>query len=395
VTAHLPVGAAPSRVSTLELFFDLVFVFTITQVTEIIVDHPDAAGLSQAAIVLFVIFWMYGGYAWLTNASEPDTAARRLVLLGAMAAFFLASLSVPDAFGANGVAFGLAYLAVNVVHAIGFVVFAGLDALRPVLRLFGCNLISAGLVLAAGWVHGSADWVLWLAAVAVQLATPALAQTRRNYRINVEHFTERHGLVILIVLGESLINVALAEAHAIVTFRTAVGVFAGLLAAATIWWSYFVGDDDQASAALAAASPQRRAALAITGYFFAHLVMIYGILVLAAGIGLSAPDLTASVDTADAWLIAGGVAIFLIGSGGFRAALGYADPRTRIVGGVCCLAAVPVGLVTSAAVELVIVAAIVALTLAADARIARSSGASGAGRRAGWADPTASAKMSA
>jgi len=220
VTAHLPVGAAPSRVSTLELFFDLVFVFTITQVTEIIVDHPDAAGLSQAAIVLFVIFWMYGGYAWLTNASEPDTGARRLVLLGAMAAFFLASLSVPDAFGANGVAFGVAYLAVNVVHAVGFVVFAGLDALRPVLRLFGCNLISAGLVLAAGWVHGSADWVLWLAAVAVQLATPALAQTRRNYRINVEHFTERHGLVILIVLGESLINVALAEAHAVVTFRT-------------------------------------------------------------------------------------------------------------------------------------------------------------------------------
>jgi hypothetical protein len=102
-------------------------------------------------------------------------------------------------------------------------VFAGLDALRPVLRLFGCNLISAGLVLAAGWVHGSADWVLWLAAVAVQLATPALAQTRRNYRINVEHFTERHGLVILIVLGESLINVALAEAHAVVTIRTAVG----------------------------------------------------------------------------------------------------------------------------------------------------------------------------
>jgi hypothetical protein len=105
--------------------------------------------------------------------------------------------------------------------------------------------------------------------------------------------------------------------------------------------------------------------------------------------------LTAPADTAGAWLIAGGVAIFLVGSGGFRAALGYADPRTRIVGGACCLAAVPVGLVTSAAVELVVVAAIVALTLAADARIARSSGASGAGRRAGWADPTASAKMSA
>jgi low temperature requirement protein LtrA len=261
--------------------------------------------------------------------------------------------------------------------------------------LFGCNLISAGLVLAAGWVHGAADWVLWLAAVAVQLATPALAQTRRHYRINVEHFTERHGLVILIVLGESLINLALADAHAAVTLRTAVGILAGLLAAATLWWSYFVGDDDRASAALAAASPKRRAALAITGYFFAHLVMIYGILVLAAGIGVAAPELTARIDTAGAWLIAGGVAIFLLGSGGFRAALDYADPRTRIVGGACCLAAVPVGLVTSAAVELVMVATIVALTLAADGRVADRSRRSDTGRRAGWADPTASAKMSA
>jgi hypothetical protein len=94
-------------------------------------------------------------------------------------------------------------------------------------------------------------------------------------------------------------------------------------------------------------------------------------------------------------LIAGGVAIFLVGSGVFRAALGYADPRTRIVGGACCLAAVPVGLVTSAAVELVMVAAIVALTLAADGRVADRSGRSDTGRRAGWADPTASAKMSA
>jgi low temperature requirement protein LtrA len=117
VTAHVPAEAAPARVSTLELFFDLVFVYTMTQVTEIIVDHPDAAGLAQAAIVLFVIFWMYGGYAWLTNASKPDTAGRRIVLLAAMAAFFLASVSVPNAFGANGIAFGLAYLAVNVVHA--------------------------------------------------------------------------------------------------------------------------------------------------------------------------------------------------------------------------------------------------------------------------------------
>ena len=395
MTAHVPVEDAPSRVSTLELFFDLVFVFTITQVTEIIVDHPAPAGLGQAAIVLSVIFWMYGGYAWLTNATEPDSAARRLVLLVAMAGFFLASLSVPDAFGGNGVACGLADLALILVHAVGFLVFAGLGALRPVLRLFSCNLISAGLVLAAGWVHGVADWALWLAAVAVQLATPVVAQTGRHYRINVEHFTERHGLVILIVLGESLINLGLSEGHGTVTLRTAVGVLAGLLAAATIWWSYFVGEDARADAALAAAAPQRRPTLAITGYFFAHLAMIYGLLVIAAGIGTSAPELTGHLDGASAWLIAGGAAIFLVGSGAFRAALGYADYRPRIVGGASCLAAVPAGLATSAAVELVVVASIVALTLAVDASLAQRNGRHGSGRRAGWADRTASAKMSA
>ncbi len=379
----MPVEKAPSRVSTLELFFDLVFVFTITQVTEIIVDHPGAAGLGQAASVLFVIFWMDGGYAWLTNASEPDTAARRLVLLIAMAAFFLASLSVPDAFGGNGIAFGLAYLAVNLIHAIGFLVFAGPSALRPVLRLLASNLVSAGLVLAAGWVHGAADWALWLAAIAVQLATPTIARANRNYRVNVEHFTERHGLVILIVLGESLINVGLSEGHSAVTVRTAAGVLAGLLAAATIWWSYFVGEDERAAAALSAASPQRRPALALAGYFFAHLTMIYGILVLAAGIGTSAPELTAPVDSPAAWLIAGGAAIFLVGSGAFRIALGYANPRPRVVGGVCCLAAVPAGLTNSAATELVVVAIVVALTLAADARLAQRSERRESGRRAG------------
>jgi low temperature requirement protein LtrA len=124
--------------------------------------------------------------------------------------------------------------------------------------------------------------------------------------------------------------------------------------------------------------------------------MIYGILMLAAGIATSAPELTGPVTTAAAWLIATGAAVFLAGSGAFRLALGYADPRPRILGGLCCLAAVPAGLVTSAAVELVVVAALVALTLATDTRIARRGGRHDSGRRrAGWDDRTASAKMSA
>jgi low temperature requirement protein LtrA len=380
VTAFAPVESAPSRVSTLELFFDLVFVYTITQVTEIIVEHPDGGGLARAAVVLSVIFWMYGGYAWLTNASGPDTTARRIVLLAGAAGFFLVSLCVPDAFGANGVAFGLAYLAVNLVHGAGFVVFAGRGALQTIAPLVGLNVLSAGLILAAGWAHGAADWPWWLAALAVQLSTPALTRPRGGYRINVDHFSERHGLVVLIVLGESLVSIALSGRHDAVTLRTALGVLAGLLAAATVWWAYFVGEDSRAAAALEAVGPERRPTLAVVGYFYAHLVIIYGILLLAAGIRLATPDLTGPLAATPAWLIAAGGAIYLAGSAAFRRALRFGDPWPRLVGGLVCLVTVPIGVATCAAVELVALAAVLAGTVALDSRTGSAAGRGRLGR---------------
>jgi low temperature requirement protein LtrA len=165
------------RVSTLELFFDLVFVFTITQLTAVLSDDPTLRGLLRVVLMLGVIFYMYGGYAWLTNAVAADRAARRLLLLGGMAGFLVLALSVPRAFSEGDVAFGIAYLVIVSIHAGLFTRTEVTHTVRAVLRLAPFNLASAVLVLAAVIVEGTAAYLLWAAAFALEWSTPLLAGT--------------------------------------------------------------------------------------------------------------------------------------------------------------------------------------------------------------------------
>src|SRR3954469_10108977 len=156
-----------ARVSTLELFFDLVFVFTITQVAFVIEHHPSWRTVAQALVELAVIYWMYGGYAWLTNTLGSDSQRQRVVLLLGMAAFFVVSLAVPTAFDRNGVAFAWAYLLLNVVHLAGFVIGRLPGAAAAIRRVGAINLSAAGLLLIAGYAGDGWRWPLWLAAVAL------------------------------------------------------------------------------------------------------------------------------------------------------------------------------------------------------------------------------------
>ncbi len=369
-------SSVPARVSTLELFFDLVFVFTITHVAAIVFEAPNWDGVGRAAITLSIIYWMYGGFAWLTNTNQPHTLERRIVLMAAMAAFFVCSLAVPTAFDESGLAFALAYLVVVLVHAAGFLVYNGSAALGPVSRILPWNLVSTGLLFCAAWAHGTADWILWTAAALVQLISPMAIRVGANFNINAAHFGERHGLVILIVLGESLVSVGLASEHERVDLRLAVGVLAGLLAAAVMWWMYFAGDDDRAAVAMDAAPPASRPVWAITGYFMAHFVMIFGILLLAAGTRLSVDDLLAPSSWAGSWLVACGAGLYAAGSAAFRLALHFATPWPRALGAVACLIAVPVGRYGSSAAELAAVAVLLAAPLLAEHRQDRRPAAS-------------------
>jgi len=360
-------ATTPDRVSTLELFFDLVFVFTITQVAEVIVHHPDAQGLGHAVIELTVLGWMFGGYAWLTNAAGGAvTFSCRYLLLAGMAAFFTCALAVPHAFDEDGLVFGISYFLVTAVHLAGL--FMGNTPRPAVLKLMPFNLTSAGLVLAAGFVTGPMDWVLWGGAILVNVATPLFGRVEQGFHLNPTHFAERHGLMILIVLGESLVSVGLAvtasEAHASVPLI--LGALAGLAASTAMWWAYFAGEDERATRAHERGTDRERSNHGILGYGLAHLIMIYGVIAVAAATKLSLRDLLSPMPLFGASLMAAGCALYLLGGSLFRWALGYASPAPRFGGAVMSSSVAAAALYGSPAAALATIALVISATIAVE-----------------------------
>src|SRR4051794_30077262 len=193
-----------ARVSTLELFFDLVFVFTITQLTSVLAHHPNGAGVLRVGLMLIVIWWMYGGYAWLTNVVAPDRIAYQLLLLGGMAAFLVISLAIPTAFAGGGIAFGVGYLVVVVIHSGLFSRSQAGESGLAILRVAPLNVTAALSILAGGIAGGTARGILWGIAVAV-IILPSLRPPDPRFEIAPGHFVERHGLVVIVALGESVV----------------------------------------------------------------------------------------------------------------------------------------------------------------------------------------------
>jgi low temperature requirement protein LtrA len=365
--------AEGNRVSTLELFFDLVFVFTITQVALVVEHHPSWRAAGQALIELAVIYWMYGGYAWLTNTLGTRTQRQRIVLLLGMAAFLGVSLAVPRAFEGDGVAFGWAYLLLNAVHLAGFVIGDVPDAGAAIRRLGSINLTAAGLLLAAGYLGGHWRWPMWIAAVLIQWGVALGARVSSSFTVDVGHFAERHGLMIIIVLGESVVSVALAAQEAPVTVRLAVGVLCGLAASAAMWWCYFAGDDERAAAAFDRLEPRRRGSVALRGYDLTHVFMLAGVVAVAAGSRHALPDLTAATDLAAATLIAGGLAAYLLALAAFRAIVRFANPVPRLAAAVAMPASIPIGTALGAAQQLLAAAAAIAVLLVVERRLTAPS----------------------
>jgi len=356
------------RVSTLELFFDLVFVFTITQLTAVLSDDPTLPGLLRVVLMLGVIYYMYGGYAWLTNAVAADRAARRLLLLGGMAAFLVLALAIPGAFTEGDVAFGVAYLVVAAVHAGLFTRTEETHTLRAVIRLAPFNLVSALLVLAAVVVEGTAAYLLFAAAFALEWFTPLLAGTG-GYRIAPAHFVERHGLVVIIALGESIVAIGIGAAGLPVDLALASVAVLGLLLAACLWWAYFGGDDTRAERALAAVDDDRRGWVAIQSFGYCHLLMLLGIIALAAGLKDAIGHAFDPLDLPHALLLAGGPALFLVGDAFFRRTLRLGPARLRVLAAALCLATIPLGLAVSALVQLAALVLVLAASVLAETRV--------------------------
>ncbi len=312
------------RVTSLELFFDLVFVFTLTQLTALLSKSLSWENLLQAFLIFIVLFWMYGGYVWLTNSVPPVTWDRQLLLIAGMSAFLICALAIPTTFTTGGLAFGIGYLIVILVHGFMYVRAVGMKAARFVPM----NFLSVAAIIGAGFANGTWRLLLWLLAIGLHVFTSFLG-TGVTFEIRVSHFVERHGALLLVALGESI--VAIGAGGSVLNLRFILAAVLGLILSAALWWIYSARDEEIARATMLARPTADRPRQALGAYFYAFIPMLFGIILLATGIKSSIEHLITRLDAAHAFAFGGGVGLYLIGTVIFRWASGIPEVAYRYV----------------------------------------------------------------
>src|SRR4051812_23032512 len=226
------------RVTPLELFFDLVFVFAITRVTTFMAHDVTWSGLGRGLLVLGALWWAWCGFAWLTNSIDAEAGAGRLVIFVAMGGMLVASLAVPGAFGGEALTFALALVVVRLAHLAVYAHGAGNAQERTaVLRMSPPVVIAMGLLLVASALDGWAQALCWIIALAVDYTAP-LRSGSTGWRVHPGHFAERHGLIVLIALGESVVALGVGAQRALVG-REIAATLLGLAVVGALWWAYF------------------------------------------------------------------------------------------------------------------------------------------------------------
>jgi low temperature requirement protein LtrA len=364
----------PLRVSTLELFFDLVFAFTLTQLAAVLDTGLDIAAGGQVLLIFGLLWWMYEGYAWLTNARPPAHTAERILLLTGMAGFLVVGLAIPHGFGRDGVTLGAGYLVVVVVHTC---LYYRVNA--NIIRVAPFNIGSALLVLSAGAAGGPARYPLWAAALVIQLGSPLIVHPRNLFELRPAHLVERHSALLIVALGESVaaigIGAATREGHAGGTpAALTVSSVLGLALAAALWWIIFGGRDEQRTEqVLTAASSARRTSLALSALFYGNVPVLLGLVAMAAGVqeaiaraGGPGGWSLARGGLADAALLAAGAALFLAGDVAIRRVLRTGPVALRVAGAVAALATVAAGVTIGLGAQLALLTAVLAAMLAAE-----------------------------
>jgi low temperature requirement protein LtrA len=277
--------------TTIELFFDLVFVFALTRVTDWMAAEPDLTRVVRGALIITVMWWCWVGYAWLCNVVKADEGVMRVGLFAAMGAMFVGAITIPEAFddlpgGLPGpMVFAFCYFGVRAVHiGLFWVVSRDDPALRgQVLRFLPSMLGGTVLLLVAAQTSGTTQTLLWLAALLADYLGTFLGGS--NWRLgSAGHFAERHGLIIIVALGESVVSIGIGVAELPVSWPIVVGSLLGLAVVSALWWAYFDVTALLAEHALAAATGARRIRLARGGYTFLHLPMVIGIIMGALGL---------------------------------------------------------------------------------------------------------------
>lgn len=325
---HEPPSDEEYNVSPLELFFDLVFVFAFTQVTALLAEDLTWVGLVRGTALLLVVWWAWVGYSWLTNAVRvDDIIPARIVVFGAMGAGLVMALAIPRAFNDDGVLFGFAVFAVTGLFVLLYLVATRdrPEMHRAVVLLAPGVLLGPILLIIAGFIDpGPVRATLWTVALIVTLGAPFVSGTQGWY-IRPGHFAERHGLIIIIALGESLVALGLSASDEQQTFTVVTASLMGLALVACLWWIYFDVVSRVAEMVLARLEGSERNAVARDVYSYIHFFMILGIVLVALGLKKSLLGVDKPLAVVASVGLFGGAALYL---------LGHMTARLRLMGGI-------------------------------------------------------------
>jgi low temperature requirement protein LtrA len=361
--------AGEPRVSPLELFFDLIFVLSFTQVTLKMADDPGWASLGEGILILAAVWWAWAAYGWLTNSIDPDENVNRICMFAAMGAMVIVSLTIPDAFGDRGVLFGCSYFFVRAMQLVLYVrntpgAAEGGD-LQAILKLAPGFLLGSALLIFAGLLDGGAQASVWIIAILIDWVTPMLFGTE-EFHLDPGHFAERHGLIVLIALGESILAIGAAAEFTLSAGQVFAALF-GIAAVVALWWAYFDVVAIVAERRLAEAPPGEQAPLARDAYSYLHYPLIAGIVLLAVGLKETLTHTGEQLETVPALALCCGPALYLCGQIAFRErVLGTFSPH-RALAAIVLLALIPLALGADALAALAAVAAVLALLIAYEA----------------------------
>jgi low temperature requirement protein LtrA len=347
-------------VKPLELFFDLVMVLAFTQCTTLMSEHGSWGGLGEGILVLATLWWSWVGYAWLTSVIDPEEGPVRLVMIGAMAGLLIASLCVPEAFGERAVMFAVAYVIVRAAHIALFLIASRehADLRHSVVGLGISTALSAAPLVVGAILGGAPQVVLWSLAMLVDYGGPALYGTS-GWRLVPGHFAERHGLVIILALGGSVVALGVG-AHVDLDAGAATAVVLGIGLTSALWWTYFDVVSLVTARRLAQAEEGTvRNALARDSYSYLHLPMVAGIVLGALGLHRTIEHVGEPLEGPYAAALLGGTALYLLGHVALRLRNARTWNRQRLGLALLLLASIPAAQQVDALVTLSAVVALV------------------------------------
>ncbi|HET7418210.1 MAG TPA: low temperature requirement protein A [Solirubrobacterales bacterium] len=343
------------RVTPLELFFDLVFVLAITQCTALMSHDQSWSGLAQGLLILGVLWWAWVGYSWLTSVIDPEAEAVRFVIFIAMAALLIVSLCVQEAFDNLALTFALGIGVFRTAH-IALFMLAGADdedLRRSVIGLAVSTAVAVGILVLASFFDGLAQGALWALAIFLDMAGPYFFGSE-GWKLVPGHFAERHGLILIIALGESIVAIGVGASGAL-DLGIGTAAVLGVFLAAALWWTYFDVVALISARRLGEAEVGRvQNELARDSYSYIHLLLVAGVVLTAFGMKVTIGHHSEHLHDVPAFGLLGGLAIFLLGLVAFRYRHVRSINRERLGLAIVLLILVPVATAVPALISLAV-----------------------------------------